>query len=296
MAHDAPPRSLKRQKLTPAILWKNARAHVEVTTGYLIADDTVLDKPRSQDMELVHWQYSGTHHNVVKGIGLETLLWTGSNNQHIPVDYRVYDKDTDGKTKNQHFQDMIRSALYRGFHPEYVLLDTWYTSLENLKLIDKINWKWVAPLRKNRIVSATPHFHQHLEEIVIPEEGVIVHLKAYGFIKVFKTISKDGDVEYYATNDTNLSKSEVERIYTKRWRIEEYHRGLKQQSGIAKCQARNARSQRNHIWCSIHAFFTLELHRIKTNTSWQEAKLSIVREAIQQYLLNPRYQLQLSTA
>jgi len=296
MAHDAPTRSLKRGKLTPAILWKNVRAHIEVSAGYLIADDTVLDKPRSQDINLVHWQYSGTHHDVVKGIGLETLLWTGKDNEHIPVDYRVYDKDTDGKTKNQHFQDMIRSALHRGFSPEYILMDTWYTSLENLKLIDKVNWKWVAPLRKNRVVSATPHHHQHLEELSIPDEGIIVHLKAYGFIKVFKTISKDGDVEYYATNDTNLSTSEVERIYARRWKIEEYHRGLKQQSGIAKCQARTSRSQRNHIWCSIHAFLTLELHRMKTNTSWQEAKLSIIREAIQRYLLNPRYQLTLSTA
>ncbi|MBI3335425.1 MAG: transposase [Candidatus Portnoybacteria bacterium] len=295
MAHDAPTRLLNQEKLTPTLLWKNVKAHVRVKEGYLIADDSVIDKPHSNDMDLVHWQYSGTRHQIVKGIGLETLLWTGIEGQHIPIDYRVYDKDTDGKTKNQHFQDMIRSTLYRGFSPEYILMDTWYTSLENLKLIDKVNWKWIAPLRKNRIVSATPHHHQHLEELSIPDEGGIVHLKAYGFIKVFKTVSKDGDVEYYATNDINLSKHDVERIYTKRWKIEEYHRGLKQQTGIAKCQARKARFQRNHIWCSLNALVVLELYRIKTNISWQEAKLSIVREAVHQYLLNPQYKLNPST-
>jgi len=265
-------------------------------TGYLVADDTVIDKPRSTNIELVKWQYSGTHHDVVKGIGLETLLWTQGGNEHIPVDYRVYNPEGDGKTKNQHFQDMIRLARHRGFAPAYVLIDTWYTSIANLKLIDSFSWKWLAPLQKNRIVSTAPKHYCHIEELDIPEQGLVVHLKSYGFIKVFREVSPNGDVEYRGTNDLNLSHPDVEGIYAKRWKIEEYHRGLKQEAGIAKCQARRERSQRNHIWCAIHAFLTLELHRLKTNTSWQEAKLSIVREAIHAYLLNPRYQLQLSTA
>lgn len=123
-----------------------------------------------------------------------------------------------------------------------------------------------------------------------------VHLRGYGFIRVFKKVSKDRGVEYYATNDINLSNSDVERIYSRRWKIEEYHQGLKQQCGIAKCQARKARAQRNHIWCSIHAFIILEIHRIKTGITWQEAKLSIARDAIQQYLLTPRFNFNFSTA
>lgn len=296
MAHDAPTRSLKRGKLTPAILWKNAKAHVNTSQGYLIADDTVIDKPRSYDIELVKWQYSGTHHDVVKGIGLETLLWTQDGSEHIPIDYRLYHPEGDGKTKNQHFQDMIRLASHRGFVPACVLMDTWYTSIANLKLTDSLSWTWIAPLQKNRIVSTAPKRYCHIEELTIPPEGLKVHLKAYGFIKVFKEVSPNGDIEYRGANDLNLSQSDVARIYAKRWKIEEYHRGLKQQTGIAKCQSRLERSQRNHIWCAIHAFLTLELHRLKTNTSWQEAKLSIIREAIHQYLLNPRYQFHLSTA
>jgi putative transposase len=297
MAHDAPTRLLGREKLTPVILWKNVQPHVNFNDGYLIADDTVIDKMRSQDIDLVHWQYSGAHHKVVKGIGLESFIWTNSDDYHIPIDYRIYDKNTDGKTKNQHFQNMLWSAKHRGFKPKYTLIDSWYTSLENLKLINKFNWKWIAQLRKNRIVSLQPHCPAHLEEIDIREGGIILHLKGYGFIKVFKTVSQQRGVEYYGTNDINLTKSDAERIYGRRWKIEEYHRGLKQQCGLAKCQARNARAQRNHIWCSIHAFVVLEIHRINTNISWQEAKLSIIREAIHQYLLKPRFELKMvSTA
>lgn len=264
MAHDAPTRLLSREKLTPAILWKNAKAHVNTSSGYLIADDTVIDKPRSDDIDLVKWQYSGTHHRVVKGIGLETLLWTQNGNEHIPIDYRVYHPEGDGKTKNEHFRDMMRLASHRRFTPQYCLIDTWYTSVENLKLLGDLNWKWIAPLQKNRIVSTAPKQYHHIEELNIPEQGIGVHLKAYGFIKVFKEVSPQGDIEYRGTNDLNLSKSDVEGIYGKRWKIEEYHRGLKQETGIASCQARKERSQRNHIWCSIHAFLILELYRMET--------------------------------
>lgn len=296
MAHDSATRMLNRGKLTPAILWKNVKHCIDLNEGYLIVDDSVLDKIRSEKIDLVKWQYSGSHKKVVRGIGLINLLWTNDLGHHIPTNFRLYDKDTDGKTKNNHFQEMIISAKERGFNPRYVLFDTWYASLENLKLIDSFNWKWITQLKKNRIVSVKPHKPQRLEELFIPKKGLKVHLRGFGFITVFKKVSKNRDIEYYATNDINLLISDVERIYSRRWKIEEYHQGLKQQCGIAKCQARKARVQRNHIWCSIHAFITLEIHRIKTGITWNEAKLSITRNAIQQYLLNPRFNFQFSTA
>jgi len=37
-------------------------------------DDTVLDKPYSEKIGFVRYQWSGKHHRSVKGIGLVTLL------------------------------------------------------------------------------------------------------------------------------------------------------------------------------------------------------------------------------
>ena len=291
MAHDSPTRLLIREKLTPSILWKNIKAQIQLQAGFLIIDDTVIDKPRTKKSDLIRWQYSGAHHDIVKGIGLETLLWTHDNNEHIPVDYRFYAKSTDGKTKNEHFMDMLKMAKHRGFKPGYVLGDSWYASLENLKSIRGLGWRWLMQLRKNRVVATAPHQHTNLEKLEIPPEGRVVHLRGYGHIKVFKSVSSKRGVEYYGTNNLNLTKSGVKRIYSKRWPIEEYHRGLKQQCGVAKCQARTERSQRNHIFCSIQAFLALELHRLKTGVTWQQAKLSIARNAIQSYLLNPRFEM-----
>ena len=42
----------------------------------------------------------------------------------------VYDKPQGGKTQNEHFQEMLRKARERGFTPEYVWMDRWYSSFE----------------------------------------------------------------------------------------------------------------------------------------------------------------------
>lgn len=56
--------------------------------------------------------------DVIAGIGLINLLWYGfDKKESIPVDFRIYDKETDGKTKNHHFCDMLSLAKERGLTP-----------------------------------------------------------------------------------------------------------------------------------------------------------------------------------
>lgn len=296
MAHDAATRMLYRERLTPRKLWDFTKQYIDLNNGCLILDDSVLDKQRSEYIEPARWQYSGAHHGTVKGIGMVNLLWAGGHNAHIPVDFRIYDPDADGKTKNDHFKEMLSLAEQRGFNPDFILFDSWYATLENLKHIDNSGWKWITRLPHNRIVSEKAHEQKHLDQLNIPAAGLIVHLRGYGMIKIFKTVSEEKSVEYLATNNLILSASAMERIYGKRWKIEEYHQGLKQQCGIAKCQARGGRAQRNHIWCAVYAFLMLELHRLRHGVTWKEAKLSIARGAIREYLFAPTINLSFATA
>lgn len=286
LAHDSINRWLLSHKMTPKILWEHTKSMVDPISGWLIADDTVGDKPFGQDIALAKWQYSGTHHRVVHGIGVETLLWTDGNS-HIPLDYRIYAKHQDGYTKNQHFREMILLADHRGFKPEGLLMDAWYTTVDNLKMIDKLNWTWVAELQSNRLVSTEPHKHQRVDSMDIPNEGKIVHLKAYGFIRVFKLVAPNSKIGYFATNDQNKTKKDIKKVYAFRWRIEEYHRGLKQATGLENCQARKGRIQRNHIFCSILAFVALEQRRIDTGISWYQSKKEIINQALVRYMKKP---------
>ena len=289
-AHDAHTRLLHRVTPDTTPLWQAAQPFVKLQNGVLVLDDSTLDKFYARPMELVTRHWSGKHHRVVQGINLVTLLWSDGD-AHIPCDYRLYDKGTDGLTKNDHCQVMLKTAHARGFQPQCVLFDSWYSRLPNLKLIRDWRWTWLTRFKDNRLVNPDRRGNRPLRDVTIAEQGTIVHRKGYGLIKVFTSVTPDGDSEYWATNDlrmnelTRLSRSEWA------WTIETYHRGLKQFCGVEKCQARAARAQRNHSGFALRAFLRLERFSFRTGISWFEAKTAIIREAVSAYLANPLYTL-----
>lgn len=285
-AHDALTRLLHRLEPDPTPLWVEAQQHVSLHDGLLIIDDTTLDKPYAQNIELVHRHWSGKHHRVVQGINLVTLLWSDGTDA-IPCDYRFYDKPVDGMTKNEHFRAMLATANQRGFQPRIVAFDSWYSSLANLKTVRSLKWHWLTRLKGNRQVNPDGTGNRALQECDIARDGTVVHLKGYGMIQVFRIDTPDGDTEYWATDVLTMTPVAREHLAGQVWTIEVYHRGLKQFSGVERCQARRARAQRNHIGWAIRAFLRLEHHRLLTGSSWFETKMGIIRAAIQQYLSLP---------
>jgi putative transposase len=290
VSHDAITRWLHSVKLTPNILWEQVEKLVEKEGGVLVVDDSVIAKQysRSHDLPLLSYQYSGAYHKVIQGIGLVNLVLVGKDNACTPIDYRIFSKKIDGMTKHMHFQEMVRLAVHRGIKPSAVVFDCWYASVRNLKFLTKNKLTWVTTLSGNRIVDR----NEHLSDKIIPKDGLVVHLRAYGWIKVFKLFSKaKGESEYVATNNLEMTLLDIKTVAAQRWKIEEYHRGLKQTTGIEKCQARNQRSQRNHIFCSILSFVALEMQRRKEEISWYQAKQQIIQHAMRQYLLKPSISL-----
>ena len=108
-----------------------------------------LEKPYSPFNALLYRHWSGKQKAVVKGITLITLLWSDGE-RCVPVDYRVFDKNRDGKTKNDHFAEMLLAADQRGFNPALVCFDSWYASIDNLKLVRSLGWHFLTRLKSNR--------------------------------------------------------------------------------------------------------------------------------------------------
>lgn len=278
LSHDSISRWLQEKHFRPNEIWSSAKGLIDPKEeNLLIADDTILAKSHSKKIDLVNWQYSGNAHDVIPGIGLLNLLWYGlDSEQAIPVDYRIYDKETDGKTKNSHFCDMLSLAKSRGVKPSAVVFDAWYSSLKNLKAIRDHGWIWVTNLRKNRIVNRG----ENLGNLEIPDEGLIVHLRGYGWVTVFKFEAKNGRIDYITTNMSNPTRDEVEGIMKARWSIEVYHRELKQTCGIERCQARTGRAQRNHICLAIKTWIDKHIRRIHEKITLYEQNWQVVKQAI----------------
>src|SRR5207245_1813493 len=148
---------------------------------------------------------------------------------------------------------------------------------------------WFTRLKGNRLVNPDDTGNVPLSTLSIPPEGRGVHLKGYGFLRVFRTVAPDGDAEYWATSDLSMTAAQREEWAGQAFGIEVYHRGIKQCCGIERCQAQKEAVQRGHIQLALRAFVRLEAHWLRTGTSWYQAKQDIVRQAIRAYLAHPGY-------
>lgn len=97
----------------------------------------------------------------------------------------------DGATKNEHFRSMLETAKERGFAPQCVVFDSWYSSLDNLKLIRRYEWLWLTRLKRNRHVNPDNTGNRPVCEANISASGTVVHLKGYGFVKIFNIVTPD---------------------------------------------------------------------------------------------------------
>ena len=101
----------------------------------------------------------------------------------------------------------IRESKEGGFNPECVLFDSWYSGMDNLKIIWDLGWTWLTRLKMNRRVNADSCGLVPINQVAIGADGLNLHLKGYGWVKVFKIAAKNGSIEYWATNDLEMSLS-----------------------------------------------------------------------------------------
>lgn len=298
LSHDAVSNFLKREKFTPRQLWHIVESYiVNRPDGFLIADDSVQDKRYSKFIELVKKQYSGNEHGLVRGIGVVNLVHTsGEKDDFFPIDYRIYDDMTDGKTKNEHFREMFISAVTnKSLLCRTILFDSWYSSVDNLKLIHRCGWTFFTTLKSNRLVSLSKETgYIHLQEIEWSEQqlrtGIPVKLKEVPFlVQLFKIVATNGDIEWVITNDLACTDARiVEQKSDVRWQVEQLHREFKQLTGSEKCQCRSARAQRNHIACCYHAWLSMKIQAKNAKISVYQLQKELLKPFLIQMIANPK--------
>ena len=265
VSHDVVSDYLARDKQTSRHLWELVEVLIDDSPeACMIIDDSVHNKEYSRSIEMVKLQYSGAVGGLVRGIGVVNLVHTnGEDGNHYPVDFRVYAKEADGKTKNDHFQEMLlRAVVEKGIKAKKLLFDSWYGSWKNLKLVNRLSLTFYTTLKNNRLVSLSKEGgYIHLDEIEWTEErlknGIFVKLKKVPFkVKLFKVVAKNGGIDWLITNDLDetVTTQVAQEVDDLRWQVEEFHRELKQLTGSEKCQCRKARSQRNHLACCYRSF------------------------------------------
>jgi len=298
VSHDAVTDYLARERHTARHLWELVRHLIDDSPdAFLIIDDSVQDKRYSRKIELVKRQYSGNEHGLVSGIGVVNLVHsTGAQADFYPIDYRLYAPSTDGKTKNDHFRDMLLAAIAdKQLQARTILFDTWYASADNLKLVHRAGRIFYTTLKANRLVSLDKaEGYIHLDEIDWTAErlvqGVMVRLHKVPFaVRLFKLVATNGDIDWLITNDpdSTLTTQVAQDANDVRWQVEELHRGLKQLTGSERCQCRKARSQRNHLACCYHAWLSLKVHARRLGKTLYQVRTDLFRDYLRAELASP---------
>ena len=263
-SHDAINRYLQSERLTPRLVWENTAPQIlQTSEGYIVFDDTVLDKNYSFAIELVRRQYSGNTHSVIKGIGVVTGIDVNpSLNRFWLIDYRLSDPAGDGKSKLDHVREMLinlhyqKQLLFRA-----VLMDTWYATKANMLLIESLHKIYYCPRKNNRHVDDSGGIrpYQRIDSLSWStcerERGKIIKIKGFPKdhqVQCFWVEVSTHRTDWIVTNDLALNSSEAAReVCGFRWKIEQWHRETKQLTGLERGQCRKSRIQRNHIACAL---------------------------------------------
>ena len=154
-SHDQINRYLAGTRLRPRYVWENVKPHLEQTPdGYLLFDDTVLEKRYAKEIAIAQRQYSGNAGGIINGIGIVTCVYVNPElDRFWVIDYRIYDPRGDGKTKLEHVQEMLSVFVEsRGLAFSTVLMDSWYATKSVLLHIESLGKQYYCPLKSNRRV------------------------------------------------------------------------------------------------------------------------------------------------
>lgn len=303
-SHDQINRYLANDRLTPRRLWEHVKTDlVEHPDGYLIFDDTVIDKRYAKAISLAQRQYSGNAGGVINGIGIVTCVYVNTRlDRYWLIDYRIYDKQGDGKSKLDHVRDML-GVLVTSRHIAFstVLMDSWYASKSLLLYIESLQKTYYVPLKSNRLVDdsqgSTPYQRIDTLQWTHAEQLCGKRLKLHKFpkdhkVKVFRVASSQR-TDYVATNDLSQSDvSVVRQVCGVRWKVERFHRESKQLTGLEKCQCRLPRIVRNHIASAFLVWVYLMRKAHQTGQTLYQVKHGWISEYLCQQLKSPTLKIQ----
>jgi hypothetical protein len=313
VSHDRIQRFLAQPALTSADLWQFVKPHVRARAAadsYLIVDDSIAEKPYTDENDIICWHYDHSQDRIVKGLNFLSALYhvpPGDPPEvSLPVGFALvakteqYVDKKDGKTKrrspitkNEHYQTLLRQAAANQIPFRFVLNDIWYASADNMRLVkQELAREFIMPVKSNRKVALTAAAKQagrYLRvDCISLEEGVgqVVYLEGLEFpVQLLKHVftNEDGSCvpQYLVCSDLACSGEQITTVYRKRWNVEVYHKSLKQNAGLENSPTYTVTTQTNHMFAALYGYIKRELVKGVTRRNHFALKSSLYLRALQ---------------
>ncbi len=286
LSHDRIQRFLASEQRTSADLWRIVKPHVRAVQrddGVLILDDSIAEKPYTDENDIVCWHYDHAKDRTVKGSNLLSALYHAQG-VSLPVGFTLiakpeqYIEKQDGKPKrrspigkNEYYRRLIQQAVTNQIPFRYVLNDVWFAAAENMRFVkETLHTEFIMPIKTNRKVALSREAKQQGQYVRVDTLGLEpptvreIYLEGVDFpLRLIKQVfaNEDGSsgVQYLVTSATTLGSDDMTTSYRTRWHVEPYHKSLQQNASLEKSPTQTVTTQTNHVFAALCGYIKLEL-------------------------------------
>lgn len=307
ISHDRIQRFLASSPKTGKDLWLVVKPYVrqiQSEDGVIIVDDSISEKPHTDENAIICWHYDHTSGQNIKGINFVSAVYHAKE-VSLPVNYHLIEKTETyidkktGKekrrssvTKNEVYRQLLQQVIRNQIPFRYVVNDVWFASAENMMfVVHDLERDFVMPLKRNRKVALSIQDKKNGRYVPVDELSIELHtdltiyLEGVDFpLKLVKQVFTNADgsigILYLVSSDLDLTYDDITTIYQKRWNVEPYHKSLKQNASLAKSPTRTVTTQSNHFFASLCSYIKLEMLKVKTNSNHFALKSRLYIQAV----------------
>lgn len=307
ISHDDITRFLSEREYTSKDFWKLVKPvvrQIETDDGVLNLDDTIEEKAYTDENDIIAWHFDHVFGRNVKGVNILNAVYH-SENGTVPLGCAIVKKDipfTDPKTgkakrrssvtKNELARELIGSVVQNQVKFKYVLADSWFSSQDNMEFVVKKRKHFIFALKSNRLFAGSKEdklngIFQAVDTLEWVDNIVMTgYLKGMDMLikltrQVFTNEDGSSGVLYLAISDLTLGYTDITTIYQKRWKVEEYHKSIKSNLGLAKSPTKRVKTQSNHFFAAMYAYVKLEQLATATNLNHFALKTKLYVKALQ---------------
>jgi hypothetical protein len=251
------------------------KARVEITgiKGWLVGDDTLINKPFSRYITTSSEQYDTVKHVAEMAICPVVLAWTDGFCT-IPIAFREFcNRDVAGdqyKSKIQMMIELLNLALLYQISFTAACFDGLYATKELITYCVTNKIPFVMRMKSNSVIcnnSKKASLREH-PDLRLRKNNHSQKTSAFWhnidlFFVAEKIINKNEDSKIvYVVTNIDLPAKELLSAYHQRWNIEKMFRFCKQKLGLKDCQCFAPARQSSHISLVFLSYIFIQQQRL----------------------------------
>ena len=247
---------------------------------FIIWDDTIAGKPYAKRCDSINWVWNSASKIAVPGFQIVTCIITDGEH-NIPVDCELFfSRKRFGQDKPTKSEIALAIAMYWDdvVDIERILADSHYSTKWMLVKLTEKRLPYCIKFTPNRIVTIGEKTGPLIKLLRLVKNSRVSRVAGmYAGIACFFYVVKYGETWLYYISSDPIDVDKIASVYKKRWKIEEFHRTIKQSLGFNDCQSLSTKKQHRHMFYVIEAYINVELERIRLGYKNVEAVIRLMR-------------------